>query len=98
MNMRWSDQLPNAVHALWATCAEEARNEGSMPAEAVQQLIGNTKSLLRSYGWCDHMIRQQLLVILSNLTIGHNFYGDAIAPTDRLIAELLELEIGSNTI
>lgn len=77
----------NLIGNLWRRCLTDAREAGSVPAAAVQKLIGDSREILTEYG-CPKQIAD---VVLFDIYTAIHWDGDQ--PTDRVFETLLEFEL-----
>lgn len=75
------------IFELWRRCRATAEQAGSIPAEAVQKLIAQTREILTAYG----SSREDADSVLFDIyTVAH---WDWPEPTARIFETLLEIEL-----
>lgn len=77
----------NLIALMWRECRVTARQAGSVPAEAVQKLIEQTREILSSYG-CSPYDSDCVLHDLYIMT-----HWDWTEPSARIFETLLEIEL-----
>jgi len=75
------------ISAMWERCRKEARHFGSIPAEAVQDLIMDSRAVLDSYGCSKEDADGCLFLVYSDI------HWDGNQPTDRVFETMLEFEL-----
>jgi len=75
------------VFSEWRKCLQHAREQGYVPAEAVQKLIEQTREMLVSVGTS----KSDADVVLFDLYTSIHWDGDQ--PTDRVFEAMLEFEL-----
>lgn len=83
--------LEDLLFGLWAKSVWTAEDYSSIPAEAVQSLIKQTRTLALQHGWTEQHVNNFFRYLRRDLecrTKGH--------PTTRMIAQLLKTETELN--
>lgn len=75
------------IWELWRKCLIASRKEGEVPAEAVQELIRQSREALRERGCTKHDADEVLYGIYENI------HWDWDQPTDRIFETLLAFEL-----